>query len=112
VENRNDPFKFELHGELFLTSSRFASSFFGTISSRAETSKKLGPVLEAAVRKHPYQIALAKLDTEANPEVIAAMGVTSIPTVFGVVHGKVAGKFEGYMVGQARPLTPSDTCHT
>ena len=44
------------------------------------TSRAFGPVLEAVARRHP-DILLARVDTEAEPDLPAAVGVRSVPTL-------------------------------
>ncbi len=48
--------------------------------------KRFGPVFEAASDKHPG-ITFAKLDTEANQDIAAALEITSIPTLMVVKGG-------------------------
>jgi putative thioredoxin len=57
--------------------------------------KQLGPVLERAVTARGGDVVLAKVDTEANPEVARAFQVQSIPAVFGLRDGKVVAQFVG-----------------
>lgn len=48
--------------------------------------KRFGPVFEAASDKHPG-ITFAKLDTENNQDIAAALEITSIPTLMVVKGG-------------------------
>lgn len=57
--------------------------------------KQLGPMLERAVTARGGDVVLAKVDTEANPEVARAFQVQSIPAVFGLRDGKVVAQFVG-----------------
>ena len=62
--------------------------------------RMLTPVLEEAVTARGDAVALAKLDTDANPRVSAAFRIQSIPAVKAFVGGKVADEFTG---AQPRP---------
>jgi putative thioredoxin len=57
--------------------------------------KQLGPMLERAVTARGGDVALAKVDTEANPGVAQAFAVQSIPAVFGIRDGRVVAQFVG-----------------
>lgn len=48
--------------------------------------KRFGPVFEAASEKHPG-VTFAKLDTEANQDIAAALEITGIPTLMVVKGG-------------------------
>ena len=57
--------------------------------------RKLGPVLERVVAETGGKVELAKIDVDANPTVAQALGVQSIPAVFGIVDGQIVGSFLG-----------------
>lgn len=57
--------------------------------------KALGPVIEDVVAEFEGKVVLAKVDVDANPGVAQAFQVQSIPAVYGLVDGKVAGNFVG-----------------
>jgi putative thioredoxin len=57
--------------------------------------RALGPVLEKAVTAREGKVALAKLDTDANPRVSAAFRIQSIPAVKAFQDGRVASEFLG-----------------
>jgi putative thioredoxin len=57
--------------------------------------RQLGPVLERGVAAREGQLALAKLDTDANPAISQAFQIQSIPAVKAFVDGKVASEFIG-----------------
>ena len=57
--------------------------------------RTLGPVLERVVGETGGQVALAKVDIDANPQVAAAFQVQSIPAVFAISEGKVVDSFIG-----------------
>lgn len=48
--------------------------------------RMFGPIFEKASEKHP-DITFAKLDTEANQEISAALGIMSIPTLMAFRDG-------------------------
>lgn len=48
--------------------------------------KMFGPIFEAASEKHP-EITFAKVDTEAEQQLAAAAGITSIPTLMAFRDG-------------------------
>lgn len=55
----------------------------------------LGPLLEKLAGEFAGKIVLAKVDSEAVPEIASAFGVRSIPAVFGVRNGQVVDAFVG-----------------
>lgn len=57
--------------------------------------RTLGPILERVVGETGGQVALAKVDIDANPQVAAAFQVQSIPAVFAISQGKVVDSFIG-----------------
>ena len=57
--------------------------------------RQLTPVLEEEVRRREPQLDLAKLDTDANPQISAAFRVQGIPAVKAFKGGKLAGEFVG-----------------
>jgi len=57
--------------------------------------KQLGPLLEDAVKKAGGKIRLAKIDIDKNQQLAGMMRVQSIPTVYGIVDGKVSDNFVG-----------------
>jgi putative thioredoxin len=57
--------------------------------------RQLTPVLEAAVTARDGKVALAKVDTEAEPRLAAAFRIQGIPAVKAFVDGKVASEFTG-----------------
>src|SRR3954466_1662341 len=60
----------------------------------------LGPVLEREVAALGGRIELAKLDTDANPELAAQFGIQGIPSVKAFRDGRVVAEFVG-----VRPAT-------
>jgi putative thioredoxin len=57
--------------------------------------RALTPVLERAVGAREGQVALAKVDTDANPGVSAAFRIQGIPAVKGFRDGGVVAEFTG-----------------
>lgn len=57
--------------------------------------RTLGPILERVIGETGGQVALAKVDIDANPQVAAAFQVQSIPAVFAIKEGKVFDSFIG-----------------
>src|SRR6059058_5163101 len=55
----------------------------------------LGPILEEAVAARDGQVALAKVDVDANPEVSRHYGIRSIPAVKAFKNGRIVGEFVG-----------------
>jgi putative thioredoxin len=57
--------------------------------------RQLTPALEKAVTKRDGKVALAKVDTDANPRVSAAHRIQSIPSVKAYRGGNVVAEFMG-----------------
>jgi putative thioredoxin len=57
--------------------------------------RQLTPVLEQAVNERAGKIALAKLDTEANPRLAAAFQIQGIPAVKAFKDGRIESEFTG-----------------
>jgi putative thioredoxin len=62
--------------------------------------RQLGPLLEDATRAREGKVALAKLDTDANPAISQAFGIQGIPAVKAFRDGRVVEEFVG---AQPRP---------
>jgi thioredoxin len=63
--------------------------------------KTLTPVLEQAVAEREGQVALVKIDIDANPELAERFGVRSIPNVKAFRRGAVVDEFVGSVSPQA-----------
>jgi len=57
--------------------------------------RQLTPVLEAAVAARDGKVALAKLDTDANPTLSRAFGIQGIPAVKAFRDGRIVAEFTG-----------------
>ena len=63
--------------------------------------KVLAPVLEQAVEQRNGDLVLAKVDTEANPELAMRYGIRGIPNVKAFRNGRVVDEFVGALSPQA-----------
>ena len=57
--------------------------------------RQLTPVLERMVTEREGKVALAKLDTDANPQISAAFGIQGIPAVKAFKDGRLVSEFVG-----------------
>lgn len=65
--------------------------------------KALGPILEKLAAEYHGAFELAKVDTEAEPQIAGAFQIRSIPTVFLVSGGQIVDGFQGALPeGQLR----------
>ncbi|MDN5780634.1 MAG: thioredoxin [Luteimonas sp.] len=65
--------------------------------------KALGPILEKLAADYHGAFELAKVDTEAEPQIASAFQIRSIPTVFLVKDGQIVDGFQGALPeGQVR----------
>jgi putative thioredoxin len=63
--------------------------------------KVLTPVLEKAVEERDGQVVLAKVDTDANPDLAERFSVRGIPNVKAFRNGKVVDEFTGALPASA-----------
>jgi thioredoxin 2 len=59
--------------------------------------RSMAPALAAAAAQLEPQVRLAKLDTEAEPQIAAAWGIRSIPTLVMFVGGREVARQSGAM---------------
>ena len=65
--------------------------------------KTLGPILEKLAGEYGGAFELARVDTEAEPQIAGAFQIRSIPTVFLVRDGQIVDGFQGALPeGQVR----------
>jgi len=57
--------------------------------------KQLGPVLEKAAEARDGKVVLAKIDTDANPDISQQFGIQGIPAVKAFIEGEVVAEFVG-----------------
>src|SRR6266545_2362765 len=76
--------------------------------------RMLTPVLEREVERRTDRVALAKVDTDANPTIAAEYGISGIPAVKAFRNGHVVSEFVGALPPEAVAefldslLAPSD----
>jgi len=88
-----------------LTDANFAALVGGTdlpviVDCWAEwcgPCRRFAPVFEEAAKTLEPGFRLAKLDTDANPQVSARLGIRSIPTLVAFKGGQEAGRISGSM---------------
>jgi len=57
--------------------------------------RQLGPVLEEAAAAREGKVVLAKVDTDANPDISQTFGIQGIPAVKAFIEGEVVAEFVG-----------------
>ena len=60
-----------------------------------EPCKTLMPILAKLADEYQGAFTLAKVDTEANQEIAAQLGIRSLPTVKLIINGAIADEFTG-----------------
>jgi thioredoxin len=66
-----------------------------------EPCKALGPVLEREIEARVGQVALAKVDVDANQNLAETYGIRSIPAVKAFRDGQVVNEFVGALSAQS-----------
>ncbi len=66
--------------------------------------RQLGPLLERAAANREGQVVLAKVETDANPELARAFGISGIPAVKAFSAGVVVDEFVGVQPGTSVEL--------
>ena len=61
----------------------------------SEQSKQLGAVLERLAAEFAGAFLLARVDADANPRLVQALRVQSVPSVKAIVAGELIGEFAG-----------------
>ena len=69
--------------------------FWGTASAAA--SRQLSPVLEKAVLAAAGKVKLVRMNAEAHPQIVAQLGVQSLPAVIAFQRGQPADGFMGVL---------------
>jgi putative thioredoxin len=64
-------------------------------SPRSEASNALGAVLARLSTEYAGKFLLVRVDVDANPQLVQAVGVQSIPLVIAVLRGQVVPLFQG-----------------
>lgn len=63
--------------------------------------RQMAPAFEAAARQLEPRVRLAKVDTEAEPDLGARFAIRSIPTLLVLSHGREVARQSGAMPGSA-----------
>ena len=69
--------------------------FWGTASAAA--SRQLSPVLEKAVLAAAGKVKLVRMNAEAHPQIVAQLGVQSLPAVIAFQRGQPVDGFMGVL---------------
>ncbi|MCQ2200814.1 MAG: thioredoxin [Bacteroidales bacterium] len=70
--------------------------------------RALAPYVEQIAEEYAGKVKVGKLDTEANPDTAAQMGVMAIPTLLFFKNGQVRQKMTG-MVSKSKIAQTLDT---
>eukprot|EP01147_Barroeca_monosierra_P011220 gene11220-7828_t len=62
--------------------------------------RMLKPILEKAVDEQNGRVLLAKVDIDVHQDLATKFKVSSVPTVYGISHGKVVDQFIGVKANQ------------
>ena len=66
-------------------------------ASWCQPCRMLTPALTEAIAKYDGEIDLVKVNTEVAPKTAAQFDISSIPTVFAIINGKIIDSFQGLL---------------
>lgn len=85
----------EQHLQELMERSRTVPVVLDLWATWCQPCKQLGPILEKLTRSYGGRMQLAKIDVDANPQLMQAFQVQSVPTVFVLIGGQPFQLFQG-----------------